>query len=360
MFMSENVICLGKTPFAKKHWRSLGRFSESLWRQLSPEMFLRAHRYQDGTDQLLRQALFMVTALGAEPPDHQACRTGFDKLPYLRPDMAVEEALRFLGVPAQLSDLLQRCGHEALEAESYRHLARWSGWTGPEDSLRVQRLLEHETLSSQIIAVLARAPDDLYPMLAGRSSEDVDLLIQVLPDLIPALPLFPEDARRFLRDRLCHAGGRQLIEHIRDVMSGMRKSGSFRAPPSFSDSRFCVIAHPAATVQHLALDESVVERLLFEHAFLVGFRGEKCSPTFVAFALLEAVHAADQAPAGFLLNPVIRNREGEAADDELAAVVRERLIRCASGPVFLHPASVGATGLERRLMQRDYFREVWN
>lgn len=114
------------------------------------------------------------------------------------------------------------------------------------------------------------------------------------------------------------------------------------------------------TVQRLDLKDSVRERILFEHAFLVGVRGESGSPGFTAFLLLEAVYCAHQAPAGFLLHPVIINVDGAEIEETLAASLREQLQASADAPIFFSPASLQPTALEGRLMAQSRRREGWN
>jgi hypothetical protein len=358
--MSDTLVCLGNTPFDAKCWRPLGAFADSLWRHLSPPMFLRAHRVREPDDPVLRHILFMAAALASDAPGQTAWRTGLDRLSALSPAMSIEEVVALLGLPPALIDLLERCGVEPLDDADYRHLAQWSGLWGEEDSRRLQRLRERQALNSEVISAAARAPDDLYPMLADRTHKDLDVLLEVLPELIAALPFSPDNARSFLIDRLRHVNGDGLVDHIRSILGEIRKMGAFRAPPSFDDPHFCVITHPGLTARSLDITDSVRERILFERAFLVGVRLGAGSPGFRAFALLEALHASHRAPAGFLLNPLILDGEGDAADQTLADDIRDRLLGCVRVPVFLSPASGRPSALELQVMDRRHQPAEWN
>jgi hypothetical protein len=357
--MSDNVVCLDNTPIAARDWRPLGGFTDSLWRHLPPDMFLRAHRARDADDCLFRQSLFLVASLGSETPDQTPSHRVFRKLSGFTAGTPVETIVKVLDCSASLIELLKCCGMDPLEEEDYRYLASWSGWRGEEDRSRLKRLMEHQALTSDVIAVVARAPDDLYSLLAGRSSEDIEILLSVAPELVSALPLYPDDARSFLADRLSHVRKDGLADHIRNVLMDMRKTGAFRKPPAFSDRLFCTISRPAATVQHLVLAQSVHERILFEHAFLVGVRTDAGSPTFNAFLLLEAIYGPDRAPAGYLLDPVVLDADGNTADASLAAEVTDRLLKSARDPVFLRAQSGVPSGLERLVMVQHHCNEDW-
>jgi hypothetical protein len=354
--MSTNVVAIPVQFKQPPVWRGLGHFAIPLRRRLHPTLFLAAHAAGTPDDHLLRQILFLASSL-----EQGEARSVCDRLADLKPG-SVEDIVRVLSLPPGLIDILAKCGPDPLEGDAYRTLARWSGAASAEqDGRRMQRLLDLEKVTTDIITAVEIAPDEFFPLFAeGRTVQDVDLLIHVLPDLITALPFFPDHAREFLNQRLCAAvGGRRLVKELRKIICERRK-GAFRSPPSFADSRFFVITHPAVTVQRLDLKDSVRERILFEHAFLVGVRGESGSPGFTAFLLLEAVYCAHQAPAGFLLHPVILNADGAEIEEPLAANLREQLQTSAEAPIFLSPASLQPTALEGRLMARSRCWDGWN
>jgi len=328
--------------FRSRVWRGLDHFAIPLRRRLCPELFLAAHRSHRPEDCLLRQALFLAVSLEQDGSRQASCR-----LPGLKPG-SIDGIIRAMSLPPALTDILARLGPAPLESDDYLTLALWSGITGASrDGRRMRRMLEFKIITTETIAVVATAPDDWISLLAGRSVSEIRLFSEALPQLLASFPSGSHAVSvisQCLRDA---DKDEPIAETVRQMISGRRCKGAFRAAPSFSDPRFSVITHPA-TISYPDLSETLLERILFEQVFLVGY-SETDPANVTAFLLLEPLYAGNK-PAGFVLHHTVFSGGG-AADETIAARLREDIVKGAEVPVLLTGAS-RPTALETLLTNR--------
>ncbi len=338
--VTSSVVSL-PVEFRSRAWRGLDHFAIPLRRRLCPELFLAAHRSHTPDDCLLRQALFLAVSLEQDGSRQASCR-----LPGLKPGRT-DQIIEAMSLPPALTDILARLGPDPLERDDYLTLALWSGMTGPPDDRRMRRILEFETITNETIAAVAIAPDEWIRLLEGRSVREIQLFSEALPLLLASFPSRPH-AVSVISQCLGDADQDEPIaKAVRQMISGRRCKGAFHTPPSFSDPRFSVITHPV-TFSYPDLGETLLERILFEQVFLVGY-SETDPANAAAFLLLEPLYAGNS-PAGFVLHHTVFSGGG-AADETLAARLREDIVKGAEVPVLLTGAS-RPTALETLLTNR--------
>lgn len=330
----DNIIQL---PVRAKEslWAPLGEFSGALWRETSPELFLRLHRVASPDDRLVRHAFCWAAS---------ACpRSSVASLSSLLPRQSGRGLLQHLEAPPALTDILQRCGTEPLDMASYRLISRWAGHLddGGFDAERIALLAREASIDSSTIAALSLAEPCYFGIMKGRVPDEVSRLGRILQHVLPSLDLDPGHARDLLTKLLRGKAYERAVEEIRTILLSSKRNGAFHSPPRLLDDAFGIITRPSISAPHLQIRDPVSDRLLFERSFIVGERSQT-DAGFSAYALLDVIHPGgnDRGSSTFLLNPFVLDGSGDNMEEHAAARVRDKLIRsladgvCIAAPPF--------------------------